>query len=222
MPRSLLLPLLLFFPFVSVPQRPDLATGTPAVPQEFTEGVDHYAGIHRGVAASLGQEILCANAEELQRQTWAFAAAIRAAMPNARAGDIFSPDVAKYFRGHIATVVRETRPDIATLLEENEDDDDDDEEEEEEEVEEPSAPEVNAAFPWNAGGFMWPSMLWRLPSLPEELEYRFVGRDLVLLDVRANLVVDVLQDALVEGNTAPVETPRRPCDVHPELPACWT
>ena len=43
---------------------------------------------------------------------------------------------------------------------------------------------------------MWPGFLWTLPALPEELQYRFVGRDLILLDVHANLVVDILRDAI--------------------------
>ena len=189
MPRSLLLPLLLFFPLVTPAQRTD----APSVPPEFSEAVDHYVEIHRSVAASLGPEILCDTAEELQRQTWTFAAALRAATRGAREGDIFSPHVAKFFRAHIASVVRETRPDIAALLEETE----------EEGLEEPSVPQVNAAFPWNTGAVMWPSMLWRLPPLPEEVEYRFVGRDLVLLNVRANLVVDVLRDALPIADGVP-------------------
>jgi len=43
---------------------------------------------------------------------------------------------------------------------------------------------------------MWPSMLAGLPELPGELEYRFLGRNLLIIDVLANLVVDVLDDAL--------------------------
>jgi len=59
---------------------------------------------------------------------------------------------------------------------------------------------VNEAFPWNAGAMMWPSMLWSLPELPPELEYHFVGRDLVLVDTLGGIVVDVLRDALpVDG-----------------------
>jgi hypothetical protein len=42
----------------------------------------------------------------------------------------------------------------------------------------------------------WPALLAVLPALPEELEYRFIGRDLVLVDVHADLIVDVLKDAL--------------------------
>jgi hypothetical protein len=35
-----------------------------------------------------------------------------------------------------------------------------------------------------------------LPRLPSGLEYRIVGRELVLLDSTSNLVVDLLPDAL--------------------------
>jgi hypothetical protein len=41
-----------------------------------------------------------------------------------------------------------------------------------------------------------PSLLLDLPKLPPELEYRVVGRDLVLRDVKANLVVDFIPKAL--------------------------
>jgi hypothetical protein len=41
-----------------------------------------------------------------------------------------------------------------------------------------------------------PVILEALPELPDEVEYRFFGRDLVLLDVEAGLVVDVLKQAL--------------------------
>ena len=60
--------------------------------------------------------------------------------------------------------------------------------------------------------------LGRLPVLPLELEYRFVDRDLVLLDTEIDLVVDVLENAL------PPETAveRGPCLAHPELEMCWS
>lgn len=41
-----------------------------------------------------------------------------------------------------------------------------------------------------------PSLLLNLPPLPPELEYRVVGRALVLRDVDANLVVDLVWNAL--------------------------
>jgi len=41
-----------------------------------------------------------------------------------------------------------------------------------------------------------PAILKALPDLPTDVEYRFVGRDLILRDVRADLVLVVLRDAL--------------------------
>ena len=43
---------------------------------------------------------------------------------------------------------------------------------------------------------MSPHLLAVLPPLPTELQYRFVNRDLVLWDVRANLIVDYMKGAL--------------------------
>jgi hypothetical protein len=51
---------------------------------------------------------------------------------------------------------------------------------------------------------MCPAMLRRLPELPPELEYRFVGRDLVLVDILTSVVVDVLRDAVPTIETVPV------------------
>ena len=43
-----------------------------------------------------------------------------------------------------------------------------------------------------------PKVLQVLPKLIEDLEYRFVGRWLILLDVHAHLIVDFIPDALPE------------------------
>ncbi len=41
-----------------------------------------------------------------------------------------------------------------------------------------------------------PQILKVLPPLPEELEYRFIERSLILLDVRAHIIVDYLTGAI--------------------------
>jgi hypothetical protein len=41
-----------------------------------------------------------------------------------------------------------------------------------------------------------PTVLLQLPPLPEELEYRFVGRTLILRDSIANLIVDFIPNAV--------------------------
>jgi hypothetical protein len=35
-----------------------------------------------------------------------------------------------------------------------------------------------------------------LPTLPQGLEFRFVGRNLILLDTEANLIVDFIPNAV--------------------------
>ena len=41
-----------------------------------------------------------------------------------------------------------------------------------------------------------PTLMLRLPELPPGLAYRFVGRDLVLKDIKAELVVDLIPNAI--------------------------
>jgi hypothetical protein len=60
---------------------------------------------------------------------------------------------------------------------------------------------VNEAFSWALGNVMPSSLIAALPPLPAELEYRLVGQDLVLIDVTAGLVVDILRHALVDIGT---------------------
>ena len=57
--------------------------------------------------------------------------------------------------------------------------------------------------------------------LPEGLEYRFIGTSLVLVDTRANLVVDLIDNVLPMSEETSTPAVRTPCEVHPDLPACW-
>ena len=56
---------------------------------------------------------------------------------------------------------------------------------------------VNTVYPTTIPLLTFPAaLLQKLPDLPPELEYRIVGRHLILRDVKANLIVDVLRDAI--------------------------
>jgi hypothetical protein len=56
---------------------------------------------------------------------------------------------------------------------------------------------VNGIYPDAVAETTFPSMLLqKLPTLPDELAYRIMGRDLVLVDKKANLVVDQYHEAL--------------------------
>jgi hypothetical protein len=52
---------------------------------------------------------------------------------------------------------------------------------------------INASYPTAAPlSTVPPSLLIALPTLPREVEYRFVGRTLILRDTQANLIVDMI------------------------------
>lgn len=56
---------------------------------------------------------------------------------------------------------------------------------------------VNTIYPTTIPLLTFPAaLLQKLPDLPPELEYRIVGRHLIMRDVKANLIVDVLRDAI--------------------------
>jgi len=103
----------------------------------------------------------------------------------ARRGDIFTKDISRYFRAVIGEVLRSpAAPVIQRTID----------------GKEPSKPvvvRVNGVFPDDAPVQTTPPMLlMRLPMLPMELSYRFVGHDLVLLDNKTNLIVDFIPDIL--------------------------
>jgi hypothetical protein len=123
--------------------------------------------------------------EPVRAAMQALAMRIQAARQEACQGDMFTPDVASVFRRRIAFHVP---PEIigAIIGEQGEED---------------AAPvprlAVNMAWPEGVPlSFMPPRLLSSLPALPAELQYRFIGRSLVLWDIHANLIVDVLPAAL--------------------------
>ena len=175
---------------------------------QFTNRVDDYVETHRRLAAAIEQPF-CSEAEELTRQADVLGAAIRDARPRAKEGDIFTLAASEMFRARIAAIVRRTNFDVAAFLERHSG------EAEELEV------HVFGALPWRSHLALMP-IIRQLPELPPELEYQFVGRHLVLMDVGANMVVDVLRNALPLPDDAPVSFAPTPCDVHPELGTCWT
>jgi hypothetical protein len=56
---------------------------------------------------------------------------------------------------------------------------------------------VNAAYPDDAPmSSVPPHLLLKLPQLPEEVKYRFVGRDMILRETEANVILDYIKNVL--------------------------
>jgi hypothetical protein len=158
-------------------------SGQRAVIEEFARGVDRYMNMRWMLEAPLGPDTLCADPEETQRALAELANAIRSERAAALPGNIFTPAIAGFFRQQITAAFREDEYQLPVYLEDLTTGIP---------IDLPAA-EVNGTLPWGVGERLWPSLIAMLPALPAELEYRVVGRDLVLLDVSIDLVVDILE-----------------------------
>jgi hypothetical protein len=68
---------------------------------------------------------------------------------------------------------------------------------------------VNAPYPDKAPRSSVPAtILLSLPELPKGLEYRFLGRHLILLDSMSNLIVDYLPEVVPKAIGGEVQTGR--------------
>jgi hypothetical protein len=152
----------------------------------FLQRVDEYVGLHRRLEAPLPREVVTADPAVLFESKRALAAAIRAARADAEQGEIFSPAMARYFRILIADAIKEGGiEDLLAIIED------------ENTVHIPAA--VNVDYPAGRSiSLMPPCLLAALPPLPPELEYRFVGPDLILWDVHAGVIVDFVPNAIRE------------------------
>jgi hypothetical protein len=179
-------------PLLPLPDSPrdcQLEVLTPQVLEErtldqFHGRVSAYVMVHRYLARSLAPVHLFVD-EEATLVNDELRTALVAAFPHARPGRIFTPAIGELLRTRIDhalryAVVHGLMTGYEPLWGE-------------------PPPVVNQAFPSVLESAYWPALAQVLPVIPEELEYLFWGRDLVLVDVDANLVIDVLSDALPES-----------------------
>ena len=154
--------------------------------RDFNHRVDQYVRLHRRLARALPWEHLSGDFEDMVIAVDALHTSIVDARPNARAGAIFTPAISHLLVARLDDAIAKqnlTRADVWVAMQ----------------LWDPSglpAPTVNGRFPPIRHVRAWPALFAALPALPPELQYRFVGRDLVLLDVHADLVVDIVTDAL--------------------------
>ena len=158
-----------------------------AAEQQFTAATRDYAWLHRRIEAVLGPIEINADMGRIDRAVHELAAAIRAERTAAAAGDLFTPAVGAEFRWRIADALAAHDLTPEAVLEAERADGVDSR---------LVSLRVNGPFPWELGTAMFPCVLDALPELPPELQYRIVGETLVLVDVHASLIVDLLPGAL--------------------------
>jgi len=153
--------------------------------KQFSLRVEEYVKLHRDVESKLPALPEKASPEQITAHQQALAQAIRVARPRAQQGEILST-AEEYFRRMIAAEVKGKEGETAreTIKDGNP---------QNEPAAGPLILAVNAAYPPKAPvSTVPPKMLLRLPPLPDELNYRFVGRHLILHDTHADLIVDFI------------------------------
>jgi hypothetical protein len=151
---------------------------------DYMERVKTYVALHKKIEDALpklGKEASPKQVDDNQR---AFGALIQKARATAQRGDIFTPEMSAYAKRVLARVFggAEGRQLRASIMDENI---------------KPIALKVNQRYPDEIPlTTMPPEVLQTLPTLPEELEYRFVSENLILLDPHSHIIADFIVDAL--------------------------
>jgi len=164
-----------------------VAAQGPANPQavalkDFADRVKAYMALHEKVASRLPPAGNGGPAAVMAERRDALAAAIRSARKDAHEGDLFTPEVGAQVRAIVRRDLeaRDLRDTIAA-------------------VEEVPIQHVwvNMSWPPNAPrATIPPRILTSLYPLPKDLEYRLLDRHLVLVDLDADLVADLVRNVL--------------------------
>ena len=154
-----------------------------AIVKDFYARVSNYLDLRKKEAGSSPKPTN--SAVKLAESKNAMAEKTQTARAEAKQGDIFTPEIAAYFRKRIsATLAGQQGAKIRSSLRHAE----------------PLRNidlHVNQKYP---DGLPFqsvpPTLLLNLPRLQKELEYRIVGRDLALHDIATNIIVDFIPGAV--------------------------
>jgi len=164
----------------------DDALNSDPVIQDFKQRLDHYVMLQRKVAKDSLPLQDTKDPAKISAAQDVLAEKIRAIRKNAMPGDIFTPQVRAKFRQLMYPEVTGT---TGTKTKEVIGGDEADEV--------PNvAMKVNAKYGAQPLPTVPPNILANLPRLPEDVEYRIIGKDLILRDVDANIIVDFIPNAI--------------------------
>jgi hypothetical protein len=172
----------------AVAQTQTTATLSPAdkqIADAFEKRVKAYAKLRENQEAQMPKLSTEAKPEEIQTHKQQFQDRVRAARAGAKHGEMFTPEaqalirriIKDEFKGKERAEFRET------VLKEAE----------------TKAVALRVNYPYPEAGElleMPATLLLRLPQLPKQVRYRFVGRNFLLVDRENGLIVDYMTNAL--------------------------
>jgi hypothetical protein len=147
----------------------------------FKDRVDKYVELRKKADDSAPPLKKTREPSEIKDAQHALGERVGVARKDAKQGDIFSPEIATHFR-------RLLRPEVKAAGAKDLIKDDNP----------GTIPfKVNGPYPEKMPlSTVPPKVLASLPELPKDIEYRFVGKHLILRDARANLVIDYIPNAI--------------------------
>ena len=159
------------------------------VPAPTGSVIDDYLAVRQQIEATMPPLRLTDDGPAIVAREANLSAAVQVARRRPVQGEIFTPKVAADVRAILAAdLTRRPASARAGLMSDVW----------------TTPPRVNDAYPIDAALATFPALLIQsLPRLPEDLEYRFMGGDLIVRDSRTNLIVDYLPDVAVAGKATP-------------------
>ena len=164
--------------------------GDAAIMADFQKGVAAYLALKKSVDKKTPDQKETKEPAKIEATQKLLASKIMSARTGARQGDIFTPQVRTKFRQLLipevkGTTGKETKQEINEEFEEHED-------------ENRIGPlKVNSEYPDGTPlATTPPNILRELPKLPDGLEYRFVEKTLLIRDADANIIVDLMPNAI--------------------------
>lgn len=147
---------------------------------DFSTKMEQYAQLRRSLEEGLPPLAVTDRVSDILKAEQLLARRIQQARAGARRGDIFTDDIRRGFRQLLRPVTNQATCEAVR-------DDNPGE----------FAWDVNDAYPKHQPlSTVPPSMLEVMPRLPDAVYYRFLGRDLILHDARANVILDRIDDAI--------------------------
>lgn len=151
----------------------------------FEKRVKDYAKFREELETKMPKLSKEATPEEIEVHKKQFQERVRASRIAAKQGDIFTPETATLFRAIIKDEFKgKDRIELReTVLKESEN---------------KAVPiRINYAYPESQELLeMPPNLLLRLPQLPKQLRFRFVGRNMLLVDRENSLIIDFMTNAI--------------------------
>ncbi len=156
---------------------------TAATEEAFRKRIDAYMQLHKKLEAELPKLPTGATPQQIDQNQRAMGELVARARANAKPGDLFTPDMQRLVHRLFADIFKGKAGEDAKKYIHDEP--------------HPVTPEINKRYPDTVPLATMPlRVLADLPKLPDELEYRFVGPHLILMDVHAHLILDYVLNAI--------------------------